>query len=305
MKFFGVLRPSTRASLRVIRGRLLDRQNCTWQKIFLERLEYSVSAIAPVLPLAFHYAAIISTFDDMGWAPFNLRKILLRAQDVSEAVILACERAWIKLLLNCRSVFFWHNCLMFIPSCCRNKCLITDAEFSDAGAPAFDEKGRVCFRTYEQQKEADRKHDSQCLNRLRAVTLTHGAFEDFNKKLQEKKLRKQPKRVSIRQESKQDREKKAALLKQMQEKHKPTKALMNDVVRLGRKAQKEKETEKETKKESKPNKGESKQKLVPKSRTSAPKIQPEKRETERSVQSETQKKRKRKREEGDTEYEDD
>jgi len=109
MRYFGVLRPGTRASLKKIRLTLLGRHGCAWQKVFLDRLEYSVCAIAPALPLAFNYASIISTFDDMGWSPYNLRRILSRAQDTSEAVMTQCETAWPKLLLNCRSHIL-HSC---------------------------------------------------------------------------------------------------------------------------------------------------------------------------------------------------
>jgi hypothetical protein len=75
--------------------------NCGWSKVFLERLEYAVSCIAPVLPEAFAFPNIISTFEDMGWCPFNLSTILSRGDELPQPVITACERAWPKLLELC------------------------------------------------------------------------------------------------------------------------------------------------------------------------------------------------------------
>lgn len=100
-RYFGTIRDSTQASLKTISSTLLRRDNCAWSKLFLERLEYSVNSIAPVLPLAFHFASIMSTFQSMGWSPFDLPTILARGDEVPQPFLTACERAWPKLFIMC------------------------------------------------------------------------------------------------------------------------------------------------------------------------------------------------------------
>jgi hypothetical protein len=98
MRYFGTIRDTTQASLKAISSRLLKRENCGWAKLFLERLEYSVCSIAPVLPLAFHFPSIISTFQSMGYCPFDLPTILRQGDELPEPVLAAAERSWDKLL---------------------------------------------------------------------------------------------------------------------------------------------------------------------------------------------------------------
>jgi len=196
---------------------------------------------------------------------------------------------------------------MFIVN--RDRCLVTDADITEAGGPCFDKKGDLWFPTYAEQKEADRKHDAQCLNRLRAITLTHASFEAFNKLLKEKKLRRQPKLQSVQAESKQDRERRAAELKMQRDAFKPTRDLMNAIMRVDRR-EKKKTQEKNKERETLRHTGESKQKLVSKPRTLTPKTrthashkesQSGKREKREIDETEQPKKRKRKREQSDNE----